>query len=126
MNISKRQQKRDRRKKRFNQIKINQQLKKRLFGHLSIAPCYYCKSIFLYINLTIEHLKPLAFGGTNEDSNIALACLPCNRRKGKEALALKRCKDKNEQYSSQHSRENRTGSVQGTEPSHLHCQRDGV
>lgn len=98
--------KRQRRQKRKKQWKINNQLKKRLFGHLFIAPCCYCKFVFLLDELTIEHLKPITLDGTNEDSNITLACSPCNHRKGKEAWALKKClakkKYQNEQYPLQH------------------------
>jgi len=34
--------------------------------------------------LTIEHIKPLCLGGTNDQSNITLACAPCNQTKGRE------------------------------------------
>lgn len=81
---------RTRRKGRKKQVNINKQLKRRLFGHLFIFPCCHCKVVFFLDELTIEHLKPLTLGGTNEDSNIALACAPCNSQKGREAWALKR------------------------------------
>lgn len=35
--------------------------------------------------LTIEHVIPLCLGGTNDPSNIALACGPCNHDRGREA-----------------------------------------
>lgn len=79
-----------RRRERKRQLRINKSLKRRLFGHLVISSCYYCKKVFLVDNLTIEHLKPLLFGGTNSDDNIALACAPCNQEKGKEAWFQKR------------------------------------
>lgn len=103
---------RTRRKGRKKQANVNKQLKRRLFGHLSIAPCCYCQLVFFVDKLTVEHLKPLTLGGTNEDSNIALACAPCNQQRGREAWILKKriAKEKyqNEQYSSQHRREDRT------------------
>jgi 5-methylcytosine-specific restriction endonuclease McrA len=37
--------------------------------------------------LTIEHITPLCLGGTNDESNITLACAPCNQTKGKEVWA---------------------------------------
>src|SRR5581483_12305324 len=101
--------KRARRRDRKRQLKLNTQLKKRLFGHLFIAPCCYCRQVFLINELTIEHLVPRTLGGTNQDSNIALACAPCNHRKGQEAWEIKKCLAKkryqDEQYSAQYSRE---------------------
>lgn len=85
--ISKRKQKRIQKKK---QLHINQQLKKKLFPLSFIAPCYYCKYVFMFSQLTVEHIIPLSFGGTNEPNNIALACAPCNHQKGKEAYFEKR------------------------------------
>jgi 5-methylcytosine-specific restriction endonuclease McrA len=88
----------------------NPRLKKKLFGHLIFAPCYYCKSIFLLNDLTIEHLTPLILGGTNEDNNIALACAPCNHQKGREVwLQIKNERKKNrnhEQHPAQYHRKN--------------------
>lgn len=80
----------ERRKARKKQQQINSQLKKRLFKDVFIAPCRYCKKIFIINELTIEHIIPRVFGGTNEDSNIDLACAPCNQQKGKEAWFLKK------------------------------------
>jgi len=40
--------------------------------------------------LTIEHIIPRSLGGTNDDANIALACPPCNQKKGREAWFLKK------------------------------------
>lgn len=76
--------------RRKRQLKLNNQIKKRLFGHLVLAPCHYCKKVFLINELTIEHLLPLTLGGTSADSNIALACAPCNQEKGREAWFLKK------------------------------------
>jgi 5-methylcytosine-specific restriction endonuclease McrA len=78
------------RKLRKKQLRINGQIKKRLFGHLILAPCFYCKKVFLVDQLTIEHLLPLTLGGTNVDNNIALACAPCNHEKGRETWFLKK------------------------------------
>lgn len=76
--------------KRKKQLRLNNQIKKRLFGHLVFAPCYYCTKVFFISQLTIEHLLPLTLGGTSADSNIALACAPCNQEKGREAWFLKK------------------------------------
>ena len=91
----------------------NPRLKKKLFGHLCMAPCYYCHQIFLYHQLTVEHIIPLICGGTNDDNNITLACVPCNQKQGRIVWLQIRKQNRRiyEQYSSQHSSENRTSSV---------------
>lgn len=33
-------------------------------------------------NYSIDHVVPLALGGTNDLTNLVLACLPCNIKKG--------------------------------------------
>lgn len=33
-------------------------------------------------HMTVEHLKPLVKGGTNDLCNLALACYGCNNRRG--------------------------------------------
>jgi len=47
--------------------------------------CIYCHKSG--IPLQVEHLTPKARGGTDRVSNLALACEPCNRRKGNQAAA---------------------------------------
>lgn len=32
--------------------------------------------------LEVDHITPIARGGTNEEANLRTLCLPCNRRKG--------------------------------------------
>lgn len=80
----------ERRRSRRQQLRINSRLKKKLYKHIVMAPCCYCRKVFLLDNLTIEHLTPLSWGGSNDASNIDLACAPCNRQKGKEAWIMKR------------------------------------
>lgn len=96
--------KRARRKARKQQMKINARFKNKLCKGLFCAPCYYCHFVFMIDDLTIEHLTPLILGGTNDESNIALACAPCNHSRGREAWFLKRQQRKNfyEQHSAQH------------------------
>lgn len=89
-----------RRKERKKQGRINNGLKHRLFGHLFVAPCCYCRSVFLMEELTIEHLIPFCLGGTNDPSNIALACEPCNKERGRLSWQQKKETDRKcyEQY----------------------------
>jgi len=44
--------------------------------------CSYCGASGL--QLQIEHIVPKARGGSDRASNLALACLPCNLRKGNQ------------------------------------------
>lgn len=69
-----------RKTKRKQQRRINASLKKRLYANVYINSCCYCLKVFLINDLTVEHIVPLSFGGGNEDSNITLACAPCNRQ----------------------------------------------
>ena len=93
----------DRRRARMKQLKINVKLKKKLAAGRFCAPCCYCHHIFMMINLTVEHIIPFVLGGTNDESNIALACATCNRQRGREALVTKRqMKRSHEQHTAQH------------------------
>ncbi len=107
--------KEERRKKRHKQRKINAKLKKR-FNHLFMTSCCYCKVVFMVTDLTVEHIVPLCLGGTNESTNITLACASCNQNKGKEAWAQKIESNKkyHEQYYSQYRIQNRKGPLQET------------
>jgi len=125
---SKRQIRRERKVKRYKQKRLNIKLKKKLFGHLFMAPCCYCLRAFLVETLTIEHITPLCLGGTNDPSNIALACEPCNNDRGRDAWFQRRQINKKyyEQYHTQHRNENRERIVQEISTSFVHGQGDGV
>ena len=45
--------------------------------------CEYCHASeqWQYVRFTIEHVTPVYVGGSDELSNLALACFHCNRRK---------------------------------------------
>ena len=47
--------------------------------------CAYCGADA--VPLQIDHIHPRSLGGTNRISNLALACAPCNQRKGNRPLA---------------------------------------
>jgi 5-methylcytosine-specific restriction endonuclease McrA len=97
---TKNQIRKERKRKRHKQKKLNTKLKKRLFGQLFMSPCCYCRRVFLFTELTVEHIVPLCLGGTNDPSNIALACSPCNHERGKEAWLQKQ--QINKKYYEQH------------------------
>jgi len=44
--------------------------------------CIYCQRLIKRELATVEHLKPKSHGGTNTRANLALACKPCNNRRG--------------------------------------------
>ena len=44
--------------------------------------CFWCRAFVEREQATLEHLVPLSRGGTNEPSNLAMACLTCNQKRG--------------------------------------------
>lgn len=47
--------------------------------------CAYCKAE--QVPLEVEHITPKTRGGSNQISNLTLACTPCNQKKGKQTAA---------------------------------------
>ena len=43
--------------------------------------CAICGKPVMYKKMTIDHIVPISQGGTNEFSNLQLACHSCNRLK---------------------------------------------
>lgn len=43
--------------------------------------CAYCQVKLTSKTKTIDHIVPVARGGTNAPSNLQITCMPCNRRK---------------------------------------------
>jgi len=54
------------------------------------ALCEYCHTAeqWQYVPFTVDHIVPLAQGGTGTLENLALACFHCNRRKTDRLEAL--------------------------------------
>jgi len=50
--------------------------------------CYLCKSRFSFDELELDHVFPLAAGGKHQRSNVAMACIRCNRSKGAKILEV--------------------------------------
>lgn len=46
--------------------------------------CFYCRKAVTEI--TIDHIEPVAFGGSASLQNLAIACKPCNARKGNQPI----------------------------------------
>ena len=53
--------------------------------------CAYCDASGVGptgVPLNIDHIHPRAKGGSNKVTNLALACIPCNQRKGKQDVSV--------------------------------------
>lgn len=52
--------------------------------------CEYCHTSekWQYVRFTVDHVIPLAQGGSNDDDNLALACFHCNRHKSNRLIAI--------------------------------------
>ncbi len=48
---------------------------------LNRGVCHYCEQKFLAKELTMDHIVPIARGGTSTQGNIVAACKACNRNK---------------------------------------------
>lgn len=44
--------------------------------------CHYCGTRLTPMTATVDHVIPRSKGGTNELSNLVLACRKCNQAKG--------------------------------------------
>jgi hypothetical protein len=67
-------------KKRRRSLSVNKNLLDELFHKYKFS-CVYCG---IKENLTIDHKKPVALGGTDEFSNLQILCKSCNSKKGKK------------------------------------------
>lgn len=52
--------------------------------------CEYCHTseVWQYVRFTVDHIRPLNQGGTDDADNLCLACFHCNRRKSNKITAL--------------------------------------
>ena len=48
---------------------------------LAACTCYYCQGHFKPRELTMDHLQPLARGGSSSKGNLVTACKACNNKK---------------------------------------------
>lgn len=66
-------------------VELQKQVRKR-----ADSLCEYCHTSeqWQYVGFTLDHIIPLARGGTDTPNNLALACFHCNRRKGQRITGL--------------------------------------
>lgn len=50
--------------------------------------CYLCREPFGERQPCVEHVIPIGLGGENTAENVALACYPCNARKGDMIVSI--------------------------------------
>ncbi len=48
---------------------------------IALGVCYFCRKKFPPQELTMDHLQPLARGGTSSKGNLVTACKECNNKK---------------------------------------------
>lgn len=82
------------RRQRKKQSRLNKSIKKMLCENKVFDICCYCHVGFLISNLTVEHIIPLSLGGSNQLSNIDLACRDCNSAKGRLSYLKRREENK--------------------------------
>lgn len=51
--------------------------------------CHWCKKILMFEDSTTDHIIPLARGGVDNFTNIVIACLPCNQKRGSDMPEIK-------------------------------------
>jgi 5-methylcytosine-specific restriction endonuclease McrA len=56
------------------------------FGKHETVPCDYCGALIRFVDASVDHVVALSVGGANDRTNYALACKPCNTRKGARLL----------------------------------------
>jgi len=46
------------------------------------STCYMCGRKLGYLEIVLDHVIPIARGGSHSEDNMKVACAPCNSRKG--------------------------------------------
>jgi 5-methylcytosine-specific restriction endonuclease McrA len=49
--------------------------------------CYYCLINLDFVQINVEHMKPMSKGGTNNYNNLVLSCQECNKEKNTRLLS---------------------------------------
>lgn len=55
---------------------------KRIFAKIANKYNFECVNCGSKENLTIDHIRPISKGGTNEEDNLQILCKSCNSKKG--------------------------------------------
>ena len=51
--------------------------------------CMYCgQGAEQGANLTLDHIKPVSKGGTNDESNLLTCCMRCNQSRGRRSIRI--------------------------------------
>jgi len=65
--------------------KLNPSRRQRIYDKTQ-GRCAYCGCKLKYKEMTVDHIRPLANGGADDESNLIPACRSCNHRKGTSGL----------------------------------------
>ena len=49
--------------------------------------CSYCSKGLTSKDFQVDHIRPVCKGGTDEITNLTIACATCNKRKGRKELS---------------------------------------
>ncbi len=63
-------------------MKLHSSTRRRLLDDTDFQRCIYCDKLLSAPEMTIDHVVPIAAGGTNKPLNLVVACYPCNNAKG--------------------------------------------
>ena len=74
---------------RVKRIMFDSEMKDRLYKK-SNGICVWCKRPLEYDEAVLDHIFPLARGGTNDESNLQVLHLSCNQSKGASLEHLSR------------------------------------
>lgn len=69
-------------------VSETRELKKKL-SYRDGKCCFYCRNLLDDYELTLEHILAISLGGTNDLSNLCLACHKCNHLVGSKSIVDK-------------------------------------
>jgi 5-methylcytosine-specific restriction enzyme A len=70
---------------RVGGVKLNRELIRELYKKYEYR-CFFCLKTREEAKLSIDHIKPISKGGTNESSNLQILCMKCNQSKSSKIL----------------------------------------
>lgn len=69
----------------YDRLPIDKHIRKTKYAESK--SCHYCGVKTTTKNRQLDHIIPVASGGTNDADNLVVACRTCNRKKGKTPYA---------------------------------------